>query len=143
MAATLAFVACGDDDVLIGENALPSEVKAFIAVHFPSARLVWGEKDRDGYDVHLDNGFELDFSSNGTWDSVDGNRMKEIPATVIALLPERISAYIAENCPGAAISRIDKEHNRKGKHTGYEITLNNYYRELIFGSEGNFIRYDD
>ncbi|MDR0395338.1 MAG: PepSY-like domain-containing protein, partial [Tannerella sp.] len=137
LGAAFAFVAC-DDDVLIGENELPSEAKAFIATHFPSARFVWGEKDRGGYEVRLDDGFELDFSLDGTWDNVDGNHMKEVPASVMALVPERISAYIAENYQGAAVTKIDKEHNRRGKHTGYEITLNNYYSELIFGPEGNF-----
>jgi hypothetical protein len=138
------FNACNDDDdVLIGENELPSEARTFVSTHFPSAKFVWGEKDNDSYDVRLDNGFELDFSLDGIWDNVDGNHAKEVPASIVILIPESISVYIFENHQGAIITKIDKEHNRKGKHTGYEIELNNYHNELIFGLDGNFIRYDN
>ncbi|MDR2913766.1 MAG: PepSY-like domain-containing protein [Tannerella sp.] len=138
------FNACNDDDdVIIGESDLPSTAKTFVATHFPSAGFVWGERDNDSYDIRLDNGFELDFSLDGTWDNVDSNHAKEVPASIIALIPESISTYISEKHQGAIITKVDKEHDRKGNHTGYEIELNNSQSDLKFGLEGNFIRYDN
>lgn len=136
------FNACDDNDVLIGENGLPQEAKTFIATHFPSAKFVWGERDNEGYDVRLDNGFELEFLKDGTWDNVDSKHVREVPVSIVSLIPESISGYISENHQGAVIAKIDKEYDRKGRHTGYEIELNNYHNDLLFGSEGNFIRYD-
>lgn len=140
---TLSFNACNDDDdVKITETDLPETAKTFAATHFSSAKFVWGEKDNDSYDIRLDNGFEIEFKTDGTWDSVDSNHAKEVPASIVALIPDGISKYVSEHHQGAIITKVDKEHDRSGTHNGYEIELNNYGDDLKFSLTGDFVRYD-
>ena len=131
-----------DDDIKISENDLPEKSKTFLKTHFPSAKFLWGERDKDSYDIRLDNGFEIEFSLDGEWDSIDSNRTKEIPASILALTPKSMAEYVKKNHQGAIITSIDKKHDWNRNHSGYEIELNNCKDELEFGAEGNFIRYD-
>lgn len=134
--------ATNDDDIKITENDLPENAKTFLKTHFSAAKFLWGERDDDSYDIRLDNGFEIEFSPDGEWDSIDSNRTKEIPASVLALIPQSIAEYVKKNHQGAFITNIDKKHDWSRKQSGYEIELNNYKDELEFGTNGNFIRYD-
>lgn len=134
LVATFAFVACDDDDTAINFNELPTVAQTFVQTHFPSQEISLVKQEKDGYDVYLNNGFEIEFTLTGEWDDVDG-RGKEIPTSIIALLPESIPAYVTENYPNQLIVEINKEH------FGYEIDLNNNI-ELEFDTNGTFLRID-
>ncbi|WP_291530000.1 PepSY-like domain-containing protein [Bacteroides sp. UBA939] len=130
---SIAFVAC-DEEKLVSIDKLPTTAQTFIQTHFPAQEATRIEKDRDSYDVYLANGVSIDFTKSGDWDDVDC-RGQEMPASIIALIPEAISAYVAEHYPNQFISEINKEH------FGYEIDLNNYI-ELEFNKTGAFLRLD-
>lgn len=135
LVASFAFVACDDDDDMVIElKDLPTNAQTFLETHFPAQEVTRVIQDNDGYDVYLNNGFEIDFTLTGEWDDVDG-RGKEIPASILALIPESIPAYVTENYPDQIIVEINKEH------FGYEVDLNNNV-ELEFDSNGTFLRID-
>lgn len=137
----LALTSCSNDDnssnneTLIEASALPELARTFIATHFPDATYVRIEKqniaDADGsiYDVHLSNGFEIDFDTNGNWTDVDGN----FTAVPPAIVPETITNYVTANYPDLFISTIEIET------TGYDVELSNDL-DLIFNSQGEFVR---
>ena len=130
--ASLTFIACDDDDTVIGVEEMPTNAQTFLQTHFPSQEVRRVEQDKDGYDVYLQNGFEIEFTSSGEWD--DG-RGQQIPESIIALIPESIPVYVSENYPNQFIVEINKEH------FGFEIDLNNNI-ELEFDASGNFLRID-
>ncbi len=132
---SLAFIACDDDDKTVSTSDLPATAQAFLQTHFPSQKVTRVEKDKDSYDVYLANGFEIEFKLSGEWDNVDG-KGQQIPADIIALLPNTIPSYIAQHYPNQYIVEINKEH------FGYEIDLNNNI-ELEFDSNGTFLRIDN
>jgi hypothetical protein len=143
LGVTFSFSAStNDDDIKITEDNLPENAKMFLKTHFSAAKFLWGERDNDSYDIRLDNGFEIEFSIDGEWDSIDSNRTKELPASILALIPQSISEYVKKNHQEAIITSIDKKHDWNRKDSGYEIELNNNKDELEFGANGNFIRYD-
>lgn len=133
---SFAFIACGDDDddTVITVKELPENAQAFLQTHFPGQEVRLVEKDNDSYDVYLTNGYDVEFTLSGDWDDVDGNG-KELPESVIALLPEAIPAYVAANYSQNFIDEINKESY------GYEIGLNSNI-ELKFDINGNFLRVD-
>ena len=135
LVASTAFVACGDDDddKVLNFNELPANAQSFINQHFSGVTVVRVEGDNDSYDVYLD-GFEVDFTKSGEWDSVK-SRGKAIPASVLSLLPEGILTYVASTHAGATIIEIDKEA------AFYDIDIS-LGLELIFDLNGNFLRYD-
>lgn len=137
LVASFAFVSCDDDDdeVVITANELPAVSQTFLATHFPGHTANYVTRDNDSYDVYLSNGFEVDFYLSGDWDSVSGHTM-EVPASVIALIPAAIPAYVATNFPTLFIVEVNREPY------GYEIELNSRL-ELEFDATGNFIRIDN
>lgn len=134
LVASLFFISCDDDDTVIGVEEMPTNAQTFLQTHFPSQEVRRVEQDKDGYDVYLQNGFEIEFTLTGEWDDVDGHG-QQIPASIIALIPESIPAYVNENYPNQFIVEINKEH------FGFEIDLNNNI-ELEFDANGNFLRID-
>lgn len=133
--ASFTLIACDDDDdLIISVKDLPTISQTFLQTHFPLHEAVRVEQDKDGYDVYLKNGFEIDFTLTGEWDDIDG-RGQEIPASIMALIPEAISSYVKTNYPNQFIVEVNKEY------FGYEIDLNNNI-ELEFDTNGNFLRID-
>lgn len=133
--ASFAFISCDDDDdKTISKDDLPASAQTFVQTHFSSQEIRRVEKDNDSYDVYLANGFEIDFTLAGEWDDIDG-KGKELPASIIALLPASIPTYITENYPNQLIVEINKEN------FGYEIDLDNNI-ELEFDTNGTFLRID-
>lgn len=149
LAVGFTTVSCNDDDddeVVISASSLPSKAKTFLATHFPNESVSRAEQNRtvdsDGtlYEVTLRNGFEIDFDTNGEWVSVDG-RGREIPASIVALLPEGITNYITANPTyNLPITEIDREY----QGYLYKIKLANRL-ELLFSASGEFVSkaYDD
>ena len=132
------FASCNDnDDQTINYNDTPTGVKEFITSHFANAGVRYVEKDWDSYDVHLKNGFEIDFNLQGKWTEVDANRA-DMPQSIIDLLPAKIMEYLNGNYTNR---RIESISNRT---YGYKIELTgNPDVEIIFDNEGNFQRFDD
>ncbi|MBS7255657.1 PepSY-like domain-containing protein [Flavobacterium branchiicola] len=136
----LTITSCDNDDdreYTIPATELPASVNTFITTYFPNAtyQLVKKQKtaDRDGsiYDVYLTNGFEIDFDANGNWVDIDGNH-QPVP---VELIPEKINTYVTTNYVNQFITSIDKEST----HTEIELSSN---IELIFDTQGNFVRID-
>ncbi len=138
------FTACNNDDdqnnqeVVINYSELSESCKNVIETHFPDVTVTRVEKknvpDTDGtvYEVKLSNGMEIDFTAECDWTDIDGNN-QQIP---YALVPETILTYVQTNYPSTFIEGIDKEP------FGYEVELSNNL-DLIFNSNGEFVRIDD
>ena len=127
---------CFADDRMILPEQLPAAAKTFIQTHYSGAKILFASKDLDGlskhYEVHLNDGTQLDFDSKGNWDKVE-NHMKPVPA---ALVPQPIATYVKANFPGEIIVKIDKERH------GYDVELGNDL-ELKFNKKGMIIGIDD
>ena len=124
------------DDRIIPVDQLPSAATNFVKTNFPGQGISYAKKDRDfsgtKYEVRLNNGVELDFDKNGTWDKVDCN-FSAVPAK---LVPASIANYVKANFAGTSIIKIDKERY------GYDIELSNDL-ELKFDKNGQLINIDD
>ena len=143
--AVLSFTAlsCSDDDndktndTIIESAQLPQAARDFIATHFPDVTYTRVEKesrpDDDGsiYDVHLSNGFEIDFDVDGNWTDIDGNK-QAIPT---AIIPVPITNYVTANYAGTTVNTIEIESY------GYDVELSNGI-DLVFDVSGGFVRID-
>ena len=123
-------------DMIIPTNQLPAAAKTFVKTNFPGQTISYAKLDREftgtRYEVRLNNGVELDFDKNGTWDKVDCN-YSAVPAK---LVPASIANYVKANFAGASIVKIDKERY------GYDIELSNDL-ELKFNKNGKLMSIDD
>lgn len=125
------------DKVYRDAGVLPAKAQATLKNNFSKAAVNRVKVDKNllgkcDYEVILNNGFEVEFNDDGEWTEVDGGH-KSVPAAFV--LPA-IRKYVASNCKGASIVRIDKDSN------DYEIELSNG-QELKFDRAGKFLRYDD
>lgn len=122
-----------DDDKQIVYEQLPVVAQSFLETHFPNDQVRYIEEDNDGYDVYLENNYEVDFDKQGDWKSIDGN-YKQLPESIFALIPvNSINEYITKMYPEQFITEIEKDRSKNG----YEIKLNNRL-ELIFNTDGTF-----
>ena len=131
----LQTVSMSADDRVIPTEQLPAAAKSFIQKTFPGKTITYATIDTDGrktYEVHLNNGFEVEFDKNGTWDKVDCN-YNAVPAE---LVPTAIANYVKTNFKGAKIVKIDKERY------GYEVELSNDL-DLKFNKQGQLKEIDD
>ena len=124
------------NDRIISSEQLPAAAKTFIQKTFPGQGIAYSKIDKDfsktTYEVRLNNGVEVDFNRDGTWDKVDCNN-SAVPAK---LVPAFIANYVKTNFPGAKIVKIDKERY------GYEVELSNDL-ELKFNKQGQLMNIDD
>src|SRR3546814_2549818 len=71
----MMFTAC-DKESVIASDGLPKDAQLFITQHFPDHEIIQVVKERDdlktAYDVHLSDGFNLDFDKKGNIISVEG-----------------------------------------------------------------------
>lgn len=127
---------CFADDRMILPEQLPAPAKAFIQTHFNGTNILFASKEYDGlskhYEVHLNDGTQVDFDSKGNWDKVE-NHMTPVPAV---LVPQLIATYVNTNFPGEIIVKIDKERH------GYDVELGNDL-DLKFNKKGMLIGMDD
>ncbi len=116
-------------------QSLPEPITAFLKQHFPDATVAGVETDRDHgsveYEVHLNNGTQIDFDANNQWDQVEA--MKGVPAYFI---PKAIASYVKSNYQDMTITKVNKEYH------GYEIELSNGL-DLNFDRSGQFLGMDD
>lgn len=122
------------DDIIVPANALPANAKSFIQQYFPKNQVVLVKQDIDSYDVYLNNGIEVDFTSAGQWKEVDGNYQM----LNTAFIPAAIMQAINSGYKGALIVKVEKEI------TGYKINLNNNLK-LYFNQAGQLMgqKFDD
>ena len=131
MAFFVSNVAMADDTPIPVEN-LPATAKTFVQTNFPTAKILYAEKDWNSYECRLDDGTKVEFNRKGNWKKVDCH-MKAVPA---AIIPEAIQQYVTTNFQGVIITKIDKERY------GYDIELSNDI-DLQFNYQGALIGMDD
>ncbi|TYR32972.1 hypothetical protein FXV77_18210 [Sphingobacterium phlebotomi] len=136
-------VSC-DDDKVISEAELPKKSQDFISEYFAGKSYSRVEKDGRNYSVKLGeqgNQIEVDFDADGNWIEVDGDDGVYIPTGFI--LP-KIVAYVADNYPNPA-PNADKENiNGIEKNTrGFDVDLVTSDTDLIFDTNGDFVRVDN
>lgn len=123
-------------DKLTTPEQLPAAAMTFIQENFPGVAISFAKKDFDNgrrnYEVHLNNGVELDFDKKGNWDKVDC-QYNPVPAHIV---PAHIADYVKATYPGTEIVKIDKERY------GYKIELSNDL-ELKFNKKGMLFDIDD
>jgi hypothetical protein len=136
--ATALLPAC-EEEKIIPAGELPATARTFIEAHFQGVEITAIVREKEGlgvdYTVHLANGFDIDFTKSGDWDDVDG-RASHLPESVLALLPEKLTAYVAGAFPNFRIVEVNREHY------GYETGLSNGLG-LKFNAAGNFIGMGD
>lgn len=124
------------DDKKIDYSALPQNAKAFIDSTFSGIKVNRVKMDvGDGdYEVILKGGIEIDFRSNGEWESVKSR--DGVPASCV---PTEVSNYVKANYPNRTIVKISRK-----KSGNVEIELGGIRDlELLFDANGKFIRIDD
>lgn len=135
MAVCIISCSCNAEDLFVNSRDLPQTVQSFLASHFPDRTVASTIKDGNDYEVRMDNGWEMEFDHNGQWENIDCKR-DEVPASVIALIPETIVSYINSNFETAIITEISRDRS------GYEVELSNGI-DLKFTSKGSFKAIDD
>lgn len=133
LAALTSFASC-QKDTIIQESALPAEIKAYVAEHFPGNKILQAEKDKDGpkqhYELILSDGIKLEFNHKKEIIEIEGK--SKLPDSVI---PEKIRSYVKANYPDSII--LEWEIDRKKQ----QVKLNNGL-DLEFSKSGDFLRID-
>ena len=119
-------------DRVITANQLPAAAETFINQTFPGASIMYAEIDDGKYEVHLNDGTEINFDRKGNWDKVDC-KLNAVPAH---LIPATIASNVETQFSGTVITKIDKERY------GYEIELSNGL-DLKFNRQGMLSEIDD
>ena len=130
----VAFSLSSCTDGIVTRNQLPAQDSAFIDEHFPGQTITYIERDGLSYEAHFNNGWEVDFTRQGEWIHVDCQR-SAVPASILALLPQEIPAYVTTQFESLYITEIEKTV------LGYEIGLNADL-DLQFSLDGKFRRID-
>lgn len=61
----------GADNQAIPTGFIPASIVTYVATNYPNAQISDISKERDGYEVELTNGIDLDFDSSGTFLRID------------------------------------------------------------------------
>ena len=124
------------DDRPIKFEKLPAAAQKFVKTNFADNTVVFVTKDDDliapDYEVVLDNGTVLQFSSAGSLEKIEAFRTG-VPQN---LVPEKINDYVSANYPGTTYREYEQD---RGKH---EVKLSNGL-ELTFNSGFTLIEIDD
>lgn len=135
-ALTFSLAACADNDRLISLSELPAQAQTFLRKYFNIADVAYIERERDGfhydYSIYLNNATEIDFDHQGHLQSVDCKR-NPVPQGIV---PELITSFVTLHHPDQFIVEYVIEYRQQN------VELNNGL-ELVFDSEGHFIRIDD
>lgn len=133
-----SLIACESQEKKeINFSSLPLKSQQFINQHFAdkTIQIIFMEKeifDKE-YEVIFADGSKIEFNKNGNWKEVE---CKFNPGVPLTFIKEGVVSYISTKFPNAFIESISYEHKR------YEVDLSNDV-EIIFDSEGKFLRYDD
>ena len=130
------LAAVADNDKIINKSQLPKPAQEFIDAHFAGVELLYAKEDCNvlfsSYEVRLENGVKMEFSSKGNWEEVDCQQ-NAVPA---AIVPQPIKEYVEKNYAGNSILAIEKNRNQ------YEVRLSNRL-ELKFDKNFNLYDIDD
>ena len=124
------------DEIVPDASKLPEPARAFVAANFPNAKISFVKIDREGtfiedYKAILADGTSVEFTPAGEMKEV--KCLGGVPA---ALIPAKVSEYVAKNFAGAKIVKLKK------KYGGCEVKLTNSL-ELKFSQNGDFLGIDD
>ena len=131
---TIPFATACTEHFQISREKLPETALSFLDSHFPQIEILYIERDGLGYDVHFNNGWEVEFNHNGDWRQVDCRR-DSVPASIRQLLPQKTTEYLETHFSNVAVVDIERYI------TGYELTLSNGI-ELNFSRSGDFRHVD-
>ena len=124
------------DDRQIKFERLPAAAQKFVKTNFADNTVVFVTKDDDliapDYEVVLDNGTVLQFSSAGSLEKIEAFRTG-VPQN---LIPEKIKDYVSANYPETTYREYEQD---RGKH---EVKLSSGL-ELTFNSGFTLIEIDD
>lgn len=111
-------ISCSKHDVIYFTD-LPSQAQAFLQKYFPENLVATAEKhgDEPTYEVTLDNGYEIDFYSDGRWQEIDSNNAILPSEVIMGVLPENIREYLEEEYPTSGVSAIERSE------AGYNVQL--------------------
>lgn len=132
------FTANADDrERPINIDQLPKNAQVFLAEHFNNLTVAFAVENLKyigaEYEVVYTDRTEVDFSTDGEWESVE-RKYDAIPTSII---PAKISDYVANmGMSGQYIKKIER-----GRYT-WEIELSNGL-EIKFDKQFNVIGYDD
>ena len=133
----ISTAATAKDTYARDASVLPKAAQTMIANNFKAkVNVVKIESDFgrvSEYEVVLTDGTEISFDRDGNWDNVEVGIQGSIPK---AFIPQAIADYVKANQPGQKIVGIEKERH------GYDVYLSNGI-EMIFDTNGKFLRYDD
>lgn len=132
----VALSSCEKEEV-VGIEEIPSVGQAFLDEHFGDQTVVSVKREKESseggeYEVRLDNGVTVKFDKGGNWEDVDAPVNGSLPTTFI-LTP--IVDYVEAEYPNVGINGIDKERQ------GFDVELTDGV-DLVFDTEGNFVRID-
>ena len=135
VAAFAGFIMASCMEKAVAVDQLPAPAREFINTYFPGDKIVIASKDDDivrpDYEVILESGTELQFSSSGALEKVSCS--KGIPAEVV---PQSIRDYVSAHYPSAGFREYEVERRT------YEVTLTNGL-ELKFNSVFIIMEVDD
>lgn len=113
----------------------PSQIKEYVSTYFSKSNIISVKKEKvifkTEYEVKLNTGEELEFDKS--FSIVKLESKMGLPDSVI---PAKIRDYVSKNYPHQKIEEW------KMKRRTQEIELDNSL-ELIFTSDGDFVRIDD
>ena len=98
---SIGFTACQDDDQpyeMISYSSLPANAQSFVMTYFGGMEVSEVQSDGDDYVVFFDNGIEIVFDDDGSWEDVTATYGNTIPTT---FLPLAIINYVNYNYPSA------------------------------------------
>ncbi|MBQ6534054.1 MAG: PepSY-like domain-containing protein [Opitutales bacterium] len=117
-------------------SKLPEPAKQFIATNFPSAKIAAVLIDYEGmaiedYKAMLSDGTQLKFFPTG-----DMKEVKNFTGVPPALVPAKISEYIAKTYAGMKVIELKK------KWSGFDVKISSGM-EMKFSPDGTFMGIDD
>ena len=124
------------DDKPIKFERMPAAAQKFVKTNFAESKVVFVTKDDDfvapDYEVVLDNGTVLQFSSSGVLEKIEAFK-EGVP---VSLIPKKIQEYVSNNYQGVFYREYEID---RGK---YEVKLSNGL-ELTFNNAFTLIEIDD
>ena len=130
------LVALAGNDKPIQVSEMPKAAQLFIKNHFADLSVAMAKVETDfldkNYDVVFTNGNKVEFDKKGNWTNVDCEHT-QVP---VAILPEAIRQYVAQNYPDAKVLKIEVTDRK-----GYDVELSNGF-ELEFDKRMNVIDVD-
>ena len=90
----------------------------FVALHFPEVTIASISENEDCYEVRLEDGTQINFNPDLEWTKISCKHSSVYTAVPESVVPEEITAYVAENYPEETIMDIKKTG------FGWMVTLN-------------------